>query len=169
MYVDRRNTGSYRSLDSGASGQDLASRRSSQRKGHLGWGLEVAKQEYKEGCSQQREQNMQREEREYIQGTENCSLSVEWTIVETMESEACKGDVTEVGLEKHTGLDIRGPRQPWAGHCRICHTVSYHRYWLKFPQLPWDSPGRHSFGLFTFSLLFRVIYIGPNVYLLRFH
>ena len=33
-----------------------------------------------------------------------------------MESEACKGDVTEVGLEKHTGLDLRGPRQPWAGH-----------------------------------------------------
>ena len=25
-----------------------------------------------------------------------------------MESEACKGDVIEVGLEKHTGLDIKG-------------------------------------------------------------
>lgn len=59
---------------------------------------------------------MQREEREYIQGAENCSLSVERTIVETMESEACKGDVTKVGLEKHTGLDVRGLCQPWAGH-----------------------------------------------------
>ena len=108
MYVDRRNTGSYRSLDKGASGQDLGSGRSSQRKGHLGWDLEVSKQEYKEGCSQQREQNMQREEREYIQGTENYSLLVEWTTVETVESEACKGDVIEVGLEKHTGLDIKG-------------------------------------------------------------
>ena len=147
MYVDRRNTGSYRSLDSGASGQDLASGRSSQRKGHLGWDLEVAKQEYKEGYSQQREQNMQREEREYLQGTENCSLSVEWTIVETMESEACKGDVTEVGLEKHTGLDIRGPCQPWEGHWEMGDRV----WWsgestdsdplLLLCHSDWDCPG----------------------------
>lgn len=36
-----------------------------------------------------------------------------------MEFEASKGEVTEVGLEKYPGSDIKRPHQSWAGHWEV--------------------------------------------------